>query len=118
MCMHSHADHDHNAKNDRNLGDPNHTEHQSFWKSKAAAVMIGFAAVAGFFLITEHWAHLYGILPFLIILACPLMHIFMHHGHGNHGDHGRHDDQQQHSGHTHDGGRDENAPPAQKGAQS
>ena len=47
----------------------------------------GFAAVAAFFLITEHGAHLLGWLPFLIILACPLMHIFGHGGHGGH-DHG------------------------------
>jgi hypothetical protein len=26
-----------------------------------------------------------GVLPFLIFLACPLMHLFMHHGHGGHG---------------------------------
>jgi hypothetical protein len=25
-------------------------------------------------------------LPWLILLACPLMHIFMHGGHGGHGD--------------------------------
>jgi hypothetical protein len=24
----------------------------------------------------------------LLLLACPLMHIFMHHGHGGHGSHG------------------------------
>jgi hypothetical protein len=24
-------------------------------------------------------------LPFLLLLACPLMHLFMHHGHGGHG---------------------------------
>ena len=46
-----------------------------------------FVAIAGFFLITEHWAHLFGILPFLLLLACPLMHLFMHHGHGGHGGH-------------------------------
>jgi hypothetical protein len=27
---------------------------------------------------------LLGILPYLLILACPLMHLF-HHGHGHHG---------------------------------
>jgi hypothetical protein len=47
-----------------------------------------FLAIAGFFLLTEHRAHLFGALPWLLILACPLMHIFMHHGHGGHGDHG------------------------------
>jgi len=42
--------------------------------------------VAGFFLLTEHTAHVFGVLPWLLILACPLMHIFMHHGrHGGQG---------------------------------
>ncbi len=39
-------------------------------------------AVALFYLWTEHRAHLLGALPYLILLACPLMHVFMHHGHG------------------------------------
>lgn len=109
MCMHSHGDHDHDGKNERDFRHSNHEEHQSFWRSKAAAVMLGFAAVGGFFLITEHWAHLYGYIPFLIILACPLMHIFMHHGHGGHGSHSEED-------HRHS----ENNPPkplSDKGAQ-
>lgn len=50
-------------------------------------MFFGFAAIAAFFLITEHGAHLLGWLPFLIILACPLMHVFGHGGHGGH-DHG------------------------------
>jgi hypothetical protein len=36
----------------------------------------------------EHRAHLYGALPYLLLLACPLMHLFMDHGHGGHGVHG------------------------------
>ena len=47
----------------------------------------GFLALAAFFLWTEHRAHLLGVLPYLLILACPLMHFFHHGGHG-HG-HGR-----------------------------
>ena len=47
----------------------------------------GFLIVAGFFVLTEHTAHVFGVLPYLLILACPLMHIFMHHGH--HGGHGQ-----------------------------
>lgn len=43
---------------------------------------IGFAAVAAFFLWTEHRAHLLGLLPYLLFLACPLMHLFHHRGHG------------------------------------
>lgn len=60
------------------------------WRTRGRIVWVGFALVAGFYLVTEHSAHLFGILPYLIFLACPLMHLFMHHGHGGH-DHGQHD---------------------------
>lgn len=48
-------------------------------------IWLTLAVVLGFFLLTEHQAHLFGALPFLLILLCPLMHVFMHHGHGSHG---------------------------------
>ncbi len=48
-----------------------------------------FLAIAAFYLWTEHRAHLLGALPYLILLACPLIHVFMHRGHG-HEDHGGH----------------------------
>jgi hypothetical protein len=54
-----------------------------WWKSAGGLAMCGFLLVAGFYLVTEHTAHLWGVLPFLLILACPLMHVF-HHGHGKH----------------------------------
>jgi len=51
-----------------------------------------FAAVALFYLLSEHRAHFFGVLPYLFLLACPLMHLFMHHGHhGSHGQHGHHE---------------------------
>ena len=53
----------------------------SFWRSKAGIVACGFLLIGGFFLLTEHWAHVLGVLPYLLILACPLMHLFMHGGH-------------------------------------
>ena len=37
--------------------------------------------IAIYFLLTEHLAHTIAYLPFLLFLACPLMHLFMHHGH-------------------------------------
>lgn len=49
-----------------------------------------FAAAAVFYLVVEHRAHLSGVaryLPLLILLACPLLHGFMHGGHGGHGGH-------------------------------
>ncbi len=50
-------------------------------------ILVAFLAIAAFFLFTEHRAHLLGALPFLLLLACPLMHLFMHHGYN-----GGHDD--------------------------
>ena len=55
-----------------------------FWRSRDALGYIVIGAVAGYFLLTEHLAHAIGALPFLLLLACPLMHVFMHHGHGHH----------------------------------
>jgi hypothetical protein len=56
-----------------------------WWRQPFGLVLIGFLAIAGFFLLTEHTAHVFGALPWLLLLACPLMHLFMHHGHGRHG---------------------------------
>lgn len=58
-----------------------------FWGSRYAIGLIVIGAVAGYFLLTEHRAHFFGALPYLLLLACPLMHVFMHHGHGGHGPH-------------------------------
>jgi len=43
-------------------------------------VVVGFVAIAAFFLWTEHRAHVVAWLPYLLFLACPLMH-FLHGGH-------------------------------------
>ena len=39
------------------------------------------------YLIAEHTAHVVGLLPFALILLCPLLHLFMHTGHDDHGGH-------------------------------
>ena len=46
------------------------------------------AAVAWMFF--RHNEHIVQMLPFIILLACPLMHLFGHGGHGHHGGHGNH----------------------------
>ena len=56
----------------------------SFWRSPSGLTLLVAVAAGGFYLVTEHTAHLFGALPYLILLACPLMHVFMHHGHGGH----------------------------------
>lgn len=60
-------------------------EHKPWWRTRSGIVLVLFLAVAGFFLFTEHRAHVLGALPYLILAACPLMHLFHHggHHHGN-----------------------------------
>ena len=41
-------------------------------------VLLAFLGIAAFFLLT----------PYLLLLACPLLHFFMHGRHGGHGGHG------------------------------
>ena len=52
------------------------------------AALLMVALVAGFYLPREHWNHVAGSWPYLLLLACPLMHLF--HGHGGHGKHDPH----------------------------
>ena len=69
--------------------DPGHDANRP--NSRGKLVLIGFLVIAGFFLISEHRAHVFGILPYLLLLACPMMHFFGHRGHG-HGGHGHRDE--------------------------
>jgi len=65
-----------------------------WWRTRIGLAFLGFSAIAAYFLITEHRAHLalaVPYLPWLLLLACPLMHL-MHHGHGGHGSGGEEPD--------------------------
>lgn len=70
MSMHDHSDHS---------GPPN------YYSARIGLVLVGFLLIGGVLLFTEHRAHVLGILIWLPLLACPLMHLFMHGGHGRHG---------------------------------
>lgn len=63
------------------------SEPKGFWSSRYAVGLLVLGAIAAYFLLSEHRAHFFGALPYLLLLACPLMHLFMHHGHGSHGHH-------------------------------
>ena len=76
MSIQDHSDHGHQTQ--RHGG--------GFLSSRAGWVAIGFFVIAGALLFTEHRAHVLGVLIWLPLLACPLMHMFMHGGHG-HGGH-------------------------------
>ena len=43
-------------------------------------VFWGFVLIIGYLLLTEHRAHVIQYLPFLLVLACPLLHLFHRHG--------------------------------------
>lgn len=64
-----------------------HDTTPGFWRSRYGVGLLVFGAIAAYFLWTEHRAHVVGALPLLALLACPLMHVFMHHGRGGHGHH-------------------------------
>ena len=70
---------DHPSEDDASRG--------SFLTSPAGLVMVGFLTIGGVYLWMEHRAHLLGALIWLPLLICPLMHLFMHHGHGDHSGH-------------------------------
>lgn len=53
-----------------------------WWRTRTGWMLLGFLAIAGFFFFTEHRAHVLGALPFILLLLCPLLHLF---GHGRHG---------------------------------
>jgi hypothetical protein len=63
-------------------GETRHDE--SAWRPRVKIVFLAFAVIGAFFLIAEHRAHVLPWLPWLFLAACPLMHVFMHHGDGGH----------------------------------
>lgn len=49
-----------------------------------------FLAIAAFLLLEEHRAHMLGALPYALLVLCPIVHLFMHRGHGGSGPHAGH----------------------------
>jgi hypothetical protein len=63
----------------------------SFFGSPIGLAVTLSAAAAGVYLLLTHTGHLLFALPYLILLLCPLLHVFGHrHGHGHSREH-RHD---------------------------
>lgn len=65
-----------NSINDSSSNTPGH-----WFLSRGSIVASVVLVTVGFLLATGHEAHLLGALPYLLFLACPLMHVFMHGGH-------------------------------------
>ncbi len=58
-----------------------------WWRSPSGIALLLFLGIITFFLVTEHWAHIIPSVPWLLLVACLLIHIFMHGAHGGHGGH-------------------------------
>jgi len=57
------------------------------WDRRWTFFAASLAVITAFFVLREHWQHVLGLTPYLLLLACPLMHLFRGHEHGGH----RHD---------------------------
>ena len=55
---------------------------KKFWLTNNGIAAVLLVCVAIYFLLMEHSEHIFPFLPYLILLLCPLMHVFMHGGHG------------------------------------
>ena len=56
-----------------------------FGRKPTISAWVGIIIVA-FFILREHWEHALGLAPYILLLACPLMHLFGHrHGDGDEG---------------------------------
>ncbi len=42
-----------------------------------AIALASLAIVVAFYLLREHWGHALGLMPYLLLLACPLLHLFL-----------------------------------------
>jgi hypothetical protein len=56
----------------------------SFWMTPQGLAALVIISIPTYFLFIEHREHIFQFLPYLILLLCPLMHLFMHGGHGHH----------------------------------
>ena len=72
--------------------------HREPWRLPAWLGLCLFLAIAAFFLWEEHSAHLLGALPYVLLLLCPVIHLFMHRGHGGHAGHAAHGGTDRHAG--------------------
>lgn len=53
------------------------------WGTPKGFAIIGLIGIVGYFLFIEHREHIVDSLPYLLLGACLLMHVFMHRGRGH-----------------------------------
>ena len=55
---------------------------QSVFASRTRTALLALTAFGTALIAYDHRVHVIGALPYLVLLACPLIHLFMMHGHG------------------------------------
>jgi hypothetical protein len=63
----------------------NNSDNPSY--SRTRYILIGLLAVVGLYLVIDHGRHLAPYFPFVFLLGCLFMHLFMHGGHRGHDTH-------------------------------
>ncbi len=60
------------------MDNPGKFKFSKWLRSRTGLVFIAFLVIAAFFLITEHRAHLFGILPYTLLVIALLMFLLTH----------------------------------------
>jgi hypothetical protein len=58
-------------------------------------ILFSLFLTGGYLIWERYQAQFFSFLPYLILLLCPLMHIFIHKGHGNQKNHDDHSEGQE-----------------------
>lgn len=67
----------------------NNTKNQSLFSRSTWAAIAIIGVIGLVFLLRNHTTHVFSLIPYLILLACPFMHLFMHKNHGDHNNDGK-----------------------------
>ena len=59
---------------------------KGWWSNPSNLSLAVFLAIGGYFLWTEHKAHIIAALPWVLAGSCVVMHLLMHGSHGHGGD--------------------------------
>lgn len=60
----------------------------SWLRTPSGLILLVFLTIAAFFLMLEHRAHVFGVLPYVLFLLCPVLHLLLHGRHrSTHTDH-------------------------------
>lgn len=62
----------------------NNTNNGSIFSRQTWIIVAVIGVIGLVFLLRNHSTHVFSVIPYLILLLCPLMHIFMHKNHGKH----------------------------------